>query len=81
MIRLNVHEAKTHLSRYLKRVDQGETIILCKRNRPIAEIRPLPKPRAAKRPLGLAQGKFKVPKQFFDPLPSEVLEAFESGGP
>lgn len=36
----------------------------------------LPKPRAAKRPLGLAQGKFKVPKQFFDPLPSEVLEAF-----
>lgn len=43
MLQLNIHEAKTHLSRYLLALEQAETIILCKRNVPIAEIRPLPK--------------------------------------
>jgi len=76
MIRLNIHEAKTHLSRYLPRLAKGETILLCKRNVPIAEIRPLPPPRTKKRPLGLAKGTFKVPKEFFDPLPDELLRAF-----
>jgi antitoxin (DNA-binding transcriptional repressor) of toxin-antitoxin stability system len=41
MIWLNLCEAKTHLSGCLERVEKGETIILCRRNRPIAEIRPL----------------------------------------
>jgi antitoxin (DNA-binding transcriptional repressor) of toxin-antitoxin stability system len=45
MIKLNVHEAKTHISRYLERLAGGETILLCKRNIPIAEIRPLPRER------------------------------------
>ncbi len=76
MIRLNIHEAKTHLSRYLPRLAKGETIILCKRNVPIAEIRPLPPPPTKKRPIGLDKGKFKVPKEFFDPLPDELLRAF-----
>lgn len=40
MIKLNIHEAKTHLSRYLPALERGETILLCKRNIPIAEIRP-----------------------------------------
>ncbi len=79
MIRLNIHEAKTHLSAYLKRLSQGETILLCKRNIPIAEIRPLPPPRTKKRPLGLAKGKFKVPKEFFAPLPPDVLKSFYGG--
>jgi antitoxin (DNA-binding transcriptional repressor) of toxin-antitoxin stability system len=39
MIRLNVHQAKTHLSKYLDRLAKGETILLCKRNTPVAEIR------------------------------------------
>ena len=76
MIRLNIHEAKTHLSRYLPRLAKGETIILCKRNVPIAEIRPLPPARKRKRPIGLDKGKFEVPKEFFDPLPRDLLEAF-----
>ena len=46
MIKLNIHEAKTHLSKYLERVAQGEIIALCKRNIPIAEIHPIS--RAAK---------------------------------
>ena len=80
MIRLNIHEAKTHLSRYLSMVANGETILICKRNRPIAEIHPLRPPRAQPRPVGLAKGQFTVPKEFFDPLPEEVVEAFEGGG-
>ena len=77
MIRLNIHEAKTHLSRYLAMVGQGETILICKRNQPIAEIRPLRPPRIEQRPIGLAKGQFTVPADFFDPLPEELVRAFE----
>ena len=81
MIRLNVHEAKTHLGRYLDRVLKGETIILCKRNHPVAEIRALAEPRKTARPVGLAAGQFKVPRQFQEPLPGELLKAFEGRRP
>ncbi|MCB1033183.1 MAG: type II toxin-antitoxin system Phd/YefM family antitoxin [Acidobacteria bacterium] len=77
MIRLNIHEAKTHLSRYLPRLAAGETILLCKRNVPIAEIRPLPARRTTERPIGLAKGQIQIPDSFFDPLPEELLRAFE----
>ena len=81
MVQLNIHEAKTHLSRYLKRVARGETIVLCRRNIPIAEIRPLPPVARSRRPLGLAKGKFKIPKQFFEPLPQKLLDGFYGGKP
>ena len=77
MIKLNIHEAKTHLSRYLKRLEAGETILLCRHNVPIAEIRPLPKQRHTPRPLGTAKGKVKVPPEFFEPLPEDIVRAFE----
>jgi len=76
MIKLNIHEAKTHLSRYLARLARGESILLCKRNIPVAEIRPIPTHRKAKRPIGLAKGKFKIPPEFFEPLPSDILDSF-----
>ena len=76
MIILNIHEAKTHLSRHLDALQRGEPIILCKRNRPIAEIRPLPAPETEPRPIGLAKGEFTVPPSFFDPLPEEVEKSF-----
>ncbi len=76
MIRINIHEAKTHLSRYLHRLENGETILLCKRNVPIAEIRPLSPERKSERPTGLARGRFKVPPEFFEPLPDELLASF-----
>ena len=78
MIRLNVHEAKTHLSRYLKRVVEGEHILLCLRNVPIAEIRPVPPRETEPRPIGLARGQFTVSPSFFEPLPEDVLDAFEA---
>ncbi len=77
MIKLNIHEAKTHLSRYLQRLAKGETILLCKRNEPIAEIRPLPPISTEPRPIGLAKGLFTVPPEFFEALSEEDLDAFE----
>jgi prevent-host-death family protein len=76
MIKLNVHEAKTHLSRYLEEVEHGETILLCRRNQPVAEIRPLPAHRHKPRAVGLAKGKFTVPASFFEDLPEETLALF-----
>lgn len=80
MIKLNVHEAKTHLSAYLDRLAQGETIILCRRNVPIAEIRPISEPPSEKRPIGLAKGSFSIPDSFYSPLPDETVRSFEGEG-
>jgi len=76
MIKLNIHEAKTHLSRYLDKLKKGETILLCKHNEPVAEIRGIPTPPSHKRPIGLAKGQFTIPKTFFEPLPDDLLNAF-----
>lgn len=76
MKKLNVHEAKTHLSRYLEIVEQGETIILCKRNIPVAEMHPIAKSRKFPRPTGLGKGKFKIGQDFDKPLPKEILKLF-----
>ena len=81
MIRLNIHEAKTHLSKYLAKVKRGETILLCKRNVPIAEIRPIKAENHQPRPIGLDKGRLTVPKSFFDPLPDWLLDAFEGKQP
>lgn len=77
MIKLNIHEAKTHLSRYLPALARGETILLCKRNQPIAEIRPIEQPSGNPRPIGLAKDRFVVPETFFEPLSEAELDAFE----
>jgi antitoxin (DNA-binding transcriptional repressor) of toxin-antitoxin stability system len=80
MIRLNIHEAKTHLSRYLARLERGEVIVLCRRNVPIAEIRPLSPARAGRRPLGLARSELAIPAAFFEPLPEDLLRGFDPRG-
>ena len=78
MIWINVTEAKAHLSRYLKRVERGETVVLCRRNVPIAEVRPLPKPLRGPRPVGIDRG-MTIPAAFFEPLPDDLRVAFEGG--
>lgn len=80
MLRVSLHETKTHLSRLLRRVEKGETILLCRRNLPIAEIRPLPAKSKRPRPIGLAKGEFTVPPSFFEPLPPDILDSFEGKG-
>jgi len=77
---LNIHEAKSHLSRHLNRLTADDRIVVCKRNRPVAELRLLPPEREKPRRLGTARGKFTVPGTFFEPLPDETLAAFEGGG-
>ena len=52
--------------------------MLCRRNTPIAEVRPLPKPLVKERPIG-TDPDLEVPDSFFEPLPDELLRAFEGG--
>lgn len=70
---INVHEAKTHLSRLLDKAHAGEEIVLGKAGKPYARLVPL-KP-VAKRKLGFIKGK--VDASFFEPLPDEELDAWE----
>lgn len=79
MLQLNINEVKTHLSATLAKVEQGETVIICKRNKPIAEIKPIAQPPLKERPVGLAAKKypdFKLPDDFNDPLPDDILAYF-----
>ncbi len=77
MIRLNIHEAKTHLSKYLQQLSDDEPILLCKHNVPVAEIRALKQKPLQPRPVGLAKGEFCVQDSFFEPLPDDILSGFE----
>jgi len=76
-IHLNIHEAKTHLSRHLHELLPEDRIILCNRNRPVAEVRLLPQASGDSRRLGVAKGEFIIPETFWDPLPEAVIDAFE----
>ena len=78
MIKANVLEAKTHLSRLLDQVEQGAVVILCRHNKPVAEMRKIKEEAAPLAPpqFGLWDG-FGVSPGFFDALPAEVLAAFE----
>ena len=71
-----MYEAKVHLSALVDRVAEGETVVICRRNVPAAELRPVHKPRRTRRPVGLVPG-FTVPDSFFEPLPENILDAFE----
>lgn len=77
MIKVNIADVKAHLSRYLAAVEAGDTIVICRRNVPIAEIRPLARLPEAQRPVGIDRG-MTVPASFFEPLPDDLLDAFES---
>ena len=72
---VSVHEAKTHLSRLLRRVAAGEEIIIARAGRPVAILTAIVKPR--RRTLGVDEGKLVVPDNFNAPLPEDVLEGFE----
>jgi len=73
MRQVNIHEAKTQLS---KLIADGEEIVIARYGEPVARLVPI-RPPAARRVPGTARGRFTVPKEFFDPLPPEILDAFE----
>lgn len=79
MVKVNIHEAKTHLSEHLERLERGDedVVVICRRNEPIAELRALPKRQATARPILVADPRFRLSDVFFEPLPDEVMNAFE----
>jgi prevent-host-death family protein len=79
MIVVNVHEAKARLSEYLDAAERGERVVICRRNRPIAELRGTAGTRQEPRPIGLDRGRLSVPASFFDPLPDDALDDWSAG--
>jgi prevent-host-death family protein len=73
---VNIHAAKTQLSRLVEAAAAGEEIIIAKAGKPVARLGPLAGSRQ-KRRLGVLAGKLQIPKDFDAPLPDEVVEAFE----
>lgn len=73
MTTVNIHEAKTHLSRLLEQAARGDEVVIAKAGKPIARLVPI----AAKEPRrpGIARGR--VTDAFFEPLPEEELAAWQ----
>jgi prevent-host-death family protein len=76
MTLVNIHEAKTQLSRLLARVVEGEEIVIAKSGNPIARLVAVER-RTRHRVFGQDRGLFEVPDDFDDPLPEDVLASFE----
>ncbi len=75
---VNIHAAKTQLSRLVEKAAAGEEIIIARAGRPLAKLVPLMVPAASqKRVLGVLAGQLQVPDDFDAPLPNDMLAAFE----
>jgi prevent-host-death family protein len=72
---VNVHEAKTHLSRLLERVASGEEVTIAKAGKPVAKL--VPAHAVERRRLGIDEGRMVVPDDFNRPLSDDVLSDFE----
>ncbi len=75
MATVNVHEAKTNLSRLLKQAEAGEEVVIARNGKPIARLVPVRK--RVKRQFGSMKGLIKIDDRFFEPLPEEELAAWE----
>jgi prevent-host-death family protein len=71
---VNIHEAKTNLSKLLKAVDQGERLVIAKAGKPMYEVTPLKKKPVQR--IGFLQGQFKVPDDFDTMMQKEIEEMF-----
>ena len=74
---VNVHQAKTQLSRLLAQVEAGEEVVIARRGEPVARLVAC-KPKGKRRP-DVLKGKAVITDEFFDPLPEEELKAWEGG--
>lgn len=77
MATINMHQAKTELSKLVARAEAGEEIIIARRNKPVAKIVAVTEAARKPRKPGALKGQFSVPDSFFDPLPEEELRAWE----
>jgi prevent-host-death family protein len=71
---VTVHEAKTHLSRLLERVEGGEEVVIARGRKPVARLVPVNRPRRGGRRFGALRGQVRIGKEFFEPLPEDELE-------
>jgi antitoxin (DNA-binding transcriptional repressor) of toxin-antitoxin stability system len=76
MLNVTVDEIQRDPLKYLRQVEAGETLIIVKSDKPIAELKPITS-RKQLRPFGLCAGEFTVPDDFDAPLPEDFLSAFE----
>ena len=72
---VNVHQAKTQLSRLLAQVEAGEEVVIARRGEPVAQLVGY-KPQGKRQP-DVLKGKIVIPDSFFEPLPEEELKAWE----
>jgi prevent-host-death family protein len=77
---VNIHEAKTHLSRLVDEAAQGREIVIARAGKPVAKLVPL-SGAARRKTFGLLKGRIKAAKDFDAPLPPDVLAEFEGGEP
>ena len=75
MFVVNVHQAKTQLSRLLAQVEAGHEVVIARRGEPVARLVAC-KPRSKRQP-DVLKGKIILPDNLFDPLPEEELKAWE----
>lgn len=73
---VNVHEAKTHLSRLLEQVEDGADIVIARAGEPVARLVPVAHGQTARKP-GFLKGRIRIAADFDAPLPDELLEVFE----
>ncbi len=71
---VNVHDAKTNLSRLLERVERGEEVVICRAGKPVARLVPARRPG---RVLGGDKGRVRIAPDFDAPLPDDVQSDFE----
>ena len=78
---VNIHEAKTHLSRLVEKAAKGEPVVIAKAGKPMVKLVPIDAPAAPeKRRLGFLKGKIKVPDDF-DTMGQEEIERMFYGDP
>ncbi|HEY3823075.1 MAG TPA: type II toxin-antitoxin system Phd/YefM family antitoxin [Bryobacteraceae bacterium] len=73
---VNIHEAKTHLSRLLEQALAGDDVVIMKAGKPLVRLTPVAAA-PVRRKIGTAKGDFIVPDDFDTPLPNRVLDEFE----
>ena len=76
-VQVSVDEIKQDLPAYLQRVEAGETLVITKAGKPMAEIKPITPIHKRLRPFGLCTGEFIVPDDFDAPLPDNIVQEFE----
>lgn len=74
---MSFDEIERDLPNFLRRVEAGETLVILKAGKPLAEIKPLTRHTSAVRPYGLCEGDFIVPEDFDAPLPANIMKDFE----